>query len=149
MRSMQTVFHMLFRLAVPFLVIGMLAACSSATPLPPTPAPITVALASFSLTPSATSAKAGDVTFVVTNTVADLKHEFVVIKSDLAADKLPVGGDQMVDEAAVTAVDEVPELDPGASGTLTVNLAAGHYVLMCNVAGHYQADMHADFTVNP
>jgi uncharacterized cupredoxin-like copper-binding protein len=149
MRSMQTVFHMLSRLAVPCLVIGMLSACSGTPAAPATPAPITVALASFSLTPSAASAKAGDVTFVVTNTAPDIKHEFVVIKSDLAADKLPVGSDQTVDEAAVTAVDEVPELDPGASGTLTVNLAAGHYVLICNVAGHYQAGMHTDFTVNP
>jgi uncharacterized cupredoxin-like copper-binding protein len=26
-------------------------------------------------------------------------------------------------------------------------LPAGHYVLICNIDGHYRAGMHADFTV--
>jgi uncharacterized cupredoxin-like copper-binding protein len=101
------------------------------------------------LTPTTTSAKAGDVTFVVANTAPEDKHEFVVLKSDLAADKLSVGDDKTVDEEALQVIDEVPELDPGKSGTLTVNLAAGHYVLICNVEEHYQKGMYTDFTVNP
>jgi hypothetical protein len=30
-----------------------------------------------------------------------------------------------------------------------VFLAPGHYVLMCNIVGHYGLSMHADFTVTP
>jgi uncharacterized cupredoxin-like copper-binding protein len=103
----------------------------------------------YSVTPNPATANAGDVTFNVTNAATDQQHEFVVIKSDLAADKLPVGSDSTVEEDAVTVVDEVAEMDPGKTGTLTVNLAAGNYVLICNRPGHYQAGMHTAFTVTP
>ena len=35
-----------------------------------------------------------------------------------------------------------------ATPTLAVELAAGHYVLLCNIATHYEQGMHADFDVN-
>ncbi|WP_245455931.1 sulfocyanin-like copper-binding protein [Mesorhizobium sp. M7A.F.Ca.US.008.03.1.1] len=41
------------------------------------------------------------------------------------------------------------ELDPDKSGTLTVDLKAGKYLLICNVPGHYGAGMWAEFTVEP
>jgi uncharacterized cupredoxin-like copper-binding protein len=127
----------------------MLAACAGTPAAPATPTPITVELKSFSLTPSTTTAKAGDVTFIATNMAEKDQHEFIVIKSELAADKLLVGADDRIDEESVEALDEVPELEPGKSGTLTVNLDAGHYVLICNIEGHYRQGMHTDFTVNP
>jgi uncharacterized cupredoxin-like copper-binding protein len=67
----------------------------------------------------------------------------------LPADKLVVGSDDRVDEESMTSMGEVSELDAGKNGTLTVSLAAGHYVLICNIAGHYRQGMHVDFTVNP
>jgi uncharacterized cupredoxin-like copper-binding protein len=54
-----------------------------------------------------------------------------------------------VDEDQVTVVDELEEMAAGASGDLKVNLAAGHYALICNVPSHYAAGMHADFTASP
>ena len=148
MRSMPVVVPTLLRWAGACLLVGWLAACSDAT-APPTAAPITVGLKSMSLTISATSAKAGDVTFIVTNNAPDIQHEFIVIKGDLPADQLTVGSDGRVDEASVTAIGEVSELDPGKSGTLVAKLDAGHYVLICNIAGHYAQGMHVDFTVTP
>ena len=32
---------------------------------------------------------------------------------------------------------EVSELDPGKSGTLTLTIKPGKYLLVCNVPGHY------------
>jgi len=130
----------------------LLAACSSATAAPPTaagPTMVAVELKTYSVAPNPTTAKAGGVTFNVTNAATDQQHEFVVIKSDLAADQLPVGSDSTVTEDAVEVVDEVAELDPGKTGSVTVNLAAGQYVLICNRPGHYQAGMHTSFAVTP
>ena len=91
----------------------------------------------------------GGVTFHVTNSAGQV-HEFVVIKTDLAADALPYDEDSAeVDEdsSELTVVDEVEDLEGGSSADLDVQLEAGHYALICNVPGHYQLGMHTDFTV--
>jgi uncharacterized cupredoxin-like copper-binding protein len=44
-------------------------------------------------------------------------------------------------------VDEVEDLAPGKSATLSVNLTPGRYVLVCNIPGHYKHGMHASVTV--
>jgi uncharacterized cupredoxin-like copper-binding protein len=140
------------RLITSGLAAVLLAACSSATAAPPTaagPTTVAVELKTYSVAPNPATAKAGEVTFNVTNAATDQQHEFVVIKSDLAADQLPVGSDSTVSEDAVEVVDEVAEMDPGKTGTVTVNLAASQYVLICNRPGHYQAGMHTGFTVTP
>ena len=72
------------------------------------------------------------------------------MQTDLASDKLPVASDAPeVDEEAdeLTAVDEVEDIAVGASEELTVDLKAGHYVVICNIPGHYQAGMRTEFTV--
>jgi uncharacterized cupredoxin-like copper-binding protein len=52
-----------------------------------------------------------------------------------------------VDEDKAGDKGEVSELNPGQSGSLTVTLAPGKYVLVCNVPGHYGAGMWAEFDV--
>jgi len=99
---------------------------------------------------SATSADAGTVTFTVSNT-GTVEHEFVVLSTDLAAADLPF--DASANEAeeegdGVTPVDEIGSIMPGEVKTLTVDLPAGHYALICNLPGHYQAGMRADFTTH-
>ena len=115
----------------------------------PAQAAVNVSLKSYSVTPNPASAKAGSVTFNVSNDATGEQHEFVVFKTDSAADQLPLGSDGNVDEAAAGKVDEIEPIDAGKTGTLTVDLAAGHYVLICNRPGHYKLGMHSDFTVNP
>jgi uncharacterized cupredoxin-like copper-binding protein len=44
-------------------------------------------------------------------------------------------------------IDEVEDIKPGRSATLTLNLKAGRYVLLCNLAGHYPGGMHAGLRV--
>ena len=97
---------------------------------------------------SQNSAPAGDVTFHITNNAASETHEFVVVRTDLPADQLPLNADGDVDEDQIDGVDEVEDITPGQSQDLTVNLTPGHYALICNLPDHYGQGMHIDFTVN-
>jgi uncharacterized cupredoxin-like copper-binding protein len=108
---------------------------------------IDVSLTSYAITPSTDTAKAGDITFSVTNNATDMAHEFVIVSTDLAANALPLDANGDVDEDKIDIVDEILDLQPGDSQDLTVNLPAGHYVLLCNLPGHYAQGMYLDFTV--
>jgi len=133
-------------------MVALLAACGSPPSAPaPTAAPtsVTVQLKSFSVTPSLVTAKAGTITFNITNIATDEAHEFVLINTDLPPDKLPVGGDKMVNEKAVTVVTQLAGIDPGKTGLAVANLVAGQYVIICNRPDHYNQGMHAAFTVLP
>ena len=44
-------------------------------------------------------------------------------------------------------VESGKDLNPEASELVTAELTAGAYVLICNVASHYQSGMHTAFTV--
>ena len=102
----------------------------------------------FKIEADATTAPAGQVTFNIKNN-GTIAHEFVVIKTDDAASALPVAsGESEVDEDQLTGIDEKEDIAPGTSVTLTVNLEAGHYALICNVEGHYTSGMRLDFTVS-
>ena len=78
-------------------------------------------------------------TFAVTNAGTQV-HEFVVVKTDLKADALPVV-DNKIDETTLTPVDEIEDIAAGAAPTLAVDLDAGHYVLLCNIETHYAQGM--------
>jgi uncharacterized cupredoxin-like copper-binding protein len=125
----------------------------------PTPAPATSAPATnesgvaatekdFSIALDTTSVKTGKVDFIVTNDGPSV-HEFVVFKTDLAPDKLPLKSGA-VDEsgAGVTHIDEIEDINPNSTQKLEVDLAAGKYVLICNLPGHYQSGMHVGLTVS-
>jgi uncharacterized cupredoxin-like copper-binding protein len=126
------------------LIMPVLAACG--------PAKVDVALTTYAITPDKSSVNSGQVTFHVHNDATDLTHEFVVFKTDLPADQLPLTSEGIVDEenSAVDPIDEVEDVAPGESKDLTVTLDPGHYALVCNVDStemHYQHGMHIDFTV--
>lgn len=106
---------------------------------------ITVALSEWKVAPSAAKVKAGEITFTATNKGAT-QHELEVIKSDAAADKLPQAN-AAVDEKAVTVVGKTEALDASKSGTVKATLAAGKYVLVCNLPAHYGQGMATAFTV--
>ena len=99
-------------------------------------------------TPASTGA--GDVTFTVKNT-GTIDHEVVVLKTDTAFDKLQVGASEAdkVDESSSVGETGDPALKPGETRTFTVSgLAAGSYVLVCNIAKHYGLGMRAAFKVS-
>jgi uncharacterized cupredoxin-like copper-binding protein len=86
----------------------------------------------------------GSTTFDIAND-GPSTHEFEVIRTDLAVDALPVSSAQ-VNVDSLDLVDEVGDTAPGTLTHLTVDLTPGNYVLICNVAGHYQAGMRIAFT---
>lgn len=93
-------------------------------------------------------AKAGEVTFQVTNNSKDLVHEMILVKLKDEKTALPfVAADNKVDEDAAGHLGEVSELDPGKSGSLTLALDPGIYILFCNLPGHYMAGMWTTVTV--
>ena len=135
---------MLIGLALAILIIPVLTACG--------PTKVDAALTTYAIALDKDSASAGEITFHIHNDATDLTHEFVIFKTDLPADQLPLNDEGIVDEEAggITLVDEAEDIEPGASTDLTVNLEAGHYALVCNVDSdemHYQHGMHTDFTV--
>jgi len=119
------------------------------------PTTVDVTLTEFAIGTSVAKARAGDVTFDITNEGPDDQHEFVVIKTDLGLTDLPTKANGSVDEegAGIEVIDEVEELDVDSSEELTVDLKPGAYVLICNIfdadedEAHYQEGMRTSFSV--
>jgi uncharacterized cupredoxin-like copper-binding protein len=126
------------------------APASTSTPATSTAAssgngPIAVTLNEWSVAAAATTAKAGAVTFDVKNAGAQ-PHEMVVLKTSKPAATLAKAGTARLPETG--HVGEVAEMKAGLSGKTTIKLKPGHYVLICNLPGHWTAGMHTDLTVN-
>jgi len=93
------------------------------------------------------SVPAGEVTFEVANRSKDIVHEMVVAPADPAGPLPYDAEEQGVKEDAVHSLGEVSELDPGASGSVKLNLTPGKYILFCKVSGHYMLGMWTLLTV--
>jgi uncharacterized cupredoxin-like copper-binding protein len=77
-------------------------------------------------------------------------HEFLVVRTDRAPDKLPLQRDGLTvneDAPGIDLLEEAEGLDIDDRRTLTLRLTPGHYVLYCNLEGHYLGGMHAALTV--
>jgi uncharacterized cupredoxin-like copper-binding protein len=96
---------------------------------------------------SAQTVKAGKITFNVTNDAKETIHEMLVIP--LATDAGPIINEKeaRIAEDTANALGEVPETDPGKTGSLTLDLAAGLYLVTCNIPGHYMNGMWSVLTV--
>jgi uncharacterized cupredoxin-like copper-binding protein len=147
------------RKVLTLIAIGSLAsACSS--PAGSSGTTITATLKEWEIKLSSASVAAGDIQLNLTND-GDKEHEFIVRKTDLKADALPLvtsGDDEgRVDEEASALSEagnpsEVAVVPSGSTGlSLRLNLKPGHYVIFCNLKVedllHYQKGMHVDLTV--
>ncbi|CAN0620906.1 Cupredoxin_1 domain-containing protein [Burkholderia multivorans] len=95
------------------------------------------------------SVKPGRITLDVKNAADNnMQHELVVLKTDLADNALPVRKGQVL-ERRLNKVGEVEDIAPGRSKRVSFKLAAGHYALICNKPGHYEAGMHTALVVAP
>ena len=109
-----------------------------------------MSMATMGIRVSPATAKAGVVTFHVTNSSSDTIHEMIVMYLADPTQALPyIDADQRVDEDKAGDKGEVSELDPGATGSLTVPLKPGKYLLICNVPSHFAAGMWTVFEVTP
>jgi uncharacterized cupredoxin-like copper-binding protein len=102
-----------------------------------------VTLSDFKVSASPKSVSAGKVSFTAKN-AGDMEHELVIVKTSTSASKLKVSNNRVSEKGTV---GEIEDIAAGKSKTHTFNLKKGHYVLLCNIPGHYKAGMRADFTV--
>src|SRR6266508_3563590 len=102
-----------------------------------TSGPITAGMKEYAFDLSSSSAPAGKVTFKITNN-GKITHEFVVLQTDLAFDKLPMTADGSVDEDKLTSMGEQGDMDAGQTKDLTVDLKPGRYIIICNLPGHFK-----------
>ncbi|MGQ7791819.1 hypothetical protein ACUN0C_05350 [Faunimonas sp. B44] len=106
--------------------------------------------ATFGIDAEPKSVRAGEVTFEIRNVSKDMIHELVVTPLRDGERSLPYDeSEQEVAEDDLVVLGEVEDLDPGQSGTLTLRLEPGEYVLFCNIAGHYDGGMWTLLTVEP
>ncbi len=129
--------------ALAFVLVAALAGCG------PKKTTIEVELTQdYHINLSQNTASAGEVTFNITNTATDVEHEFVIVKTDLSPDQMPTDEAGDVPEDQINLITEQEAITPGSSATLVATLEAGHYVLMCNLPGHFHQGMHTELTVN-
>jgi len=108
---------------------------------------ITGTLNEWTVETDATTAKAGEVIFTVTNE-GTIGHEFLVVKTDIAPGQIPLDGDHFAEPTdGLEVIDEIGEFAKGTTEILTLNLEPGTYQLVCNLPDHYSAGMHMTFTV--
>jgi uncharacterized cupredoxin-like copper-binding protein len=120
--------------------------CTGHPPAPPGPV-LDVKVRDFKIQPSQPTVEDGLVTLRVRNE-GPTTHEFVLIRSQLPADELPIAADGLsVDEDRVVPLGELTEVEAGASGSLTLALTHGRFVLFCNLEGHYLTGMYASIEV--
>jgi uncharacterized cupredoxin-like copper-binding protein len=101
----------------------------------------------FKIEPTLPTTTSGRVELRVRN-AGPATHEFVVVRSDLPSDQLPIAAVGLsVDEDQVVPVGELDEVEAGSTGSLTLALAPGRYVLFCNLEGHYLIGMSASIEV--
>jgi uncharacterized cupredoxin-like copper-binding protein len=108
---------------------------------------ITGSLSEWAVEVDSTVAKAGVVTFSITNQ-GSMDHEFLIVKTDIEDGKIPVIGGRFAEPSVgVDVIDEIEQFSAGETQELTVTLSSGNYQLVCNLVGHYGAGMHTAFQV--
>ena len=101
-------------------------------------------LSDFKIVTDHPTVTAGHLVFGIRNHAA-MAHEVKVLKTDLDADKLPIDGSAKAIEAG--KVGELMNIGAGASRKLVLDLTPGRYVIVCNIAGHYQLGMRVALEV--
>jgi uncharacterized cupredoxin-like copper-binding protein len=100
---------------------------------------VTVTLAEYTVEPDTDSVSAGKIRFTATNSGEQI-HELYVLKTK---------------DAGYDVAGEIENVDPGKSGAMTLDLAAGEYTLACLIASgeagssvdHFEEGMYTPFTV--
>jgi uncharacterized cupredoxin-like copper-binding protein len=138
-------------LALALVVLPLVtSSCGQPADSEPVGGPVTrVLLRDFHITAPSAPIKAGDVRLMLINRGPTV-HELVLARTELRASKLPIGPDGLSvseHDPAVKKIDEVPEVRLHQRVEFDVHLRPGHYVLFCNLEGHYLSGMHQDLTV--
>ncbi len=104
---------------------------------------------------SETSVSEGRIELAIDNT-GGFVHEILVVRTNLAIDKLPKTPEGLFDEqvAGVTIVASAEDIPAGGTAAITEPLDAGGYYLICNrpaepgdTVSHFAHSMYAPFSV--
>lgn len=120
-------------------------ACGSATSAAPA-ATVTTTLTDKAIAVDQTSVANGTVTFKVVN-AGTVVHSLVVLKTSVPHDKIAADPKDASRVDQTGAVRETGQIAVGGSKDLSVKLAPGSYVLVCNEPAHYAIGMHIPFNV--
>jgi uncharacterized cupredoxin-like copper-binding protein len=105
-------------------------------------------LSGMKMTATPDSVKAGRITLHATNKSQALVHEVIVVLPLANGAPLPYDDKEgRVIEKRIKDLGEVSDLPQGNSGSLTLQLAPGNYLLICNQPNHYKAGMWTKLTV--
>jgi uncharacterized cupredoxin-like copper-binding protein len=110
---------------------------------------VEASLSEFRIGLSQQTVPSGKVTFIVTNK-GTMAHQFVILQTDLPDAGLPIDPSTSTvkeDAPGVVLVDQEAAIPAGESAQVSVDLKAGKYVIICNIAGHYTLGMHRALTV--
>lgn len=117
----------------------ILVACAAAPAFQAADVQLIVEMTDYKVVTNAATVRAGETRIGVRNRGSQ-PHDLVVLRTDLAPDKLPYDiARAKADEPGLVARSN--ELRAGGTAAVTVKLEPGHYVLICNVAGHYGLGM--------
>jgi hypothetical protein len=128
-----------------YVTVDPAAGTTAAAPLPASGSTVNAVLSEWKvLTP--TQLPTGSYNYHITN-VGTMEHEMLVMKTDLPANKLPMkGGD--IDEEALPPISDGENIAPGGSQNRKIDLTKpGTYLFVCNIAGHFKAGMYTYVTV--
>jgi hypothetical protein len=139
-KKVRTGFGRSVRLGVAAAIVAVLAACGRA-PAEPTGPVFPVTLKDFWTETETNTSAPGMVTLRVSNE-GTATHEFVLVRTDLPADALPLGPDGLsVDESGLEPLAELEAVPAGTTVDLVVPMDPGSYVIFCNLEGHYLSGM--------
>ena len=116
---------------------------------------VQVTLQEFAVAADPSTVEAGEVTFEATNEGPDDVHEFVVLQTDLGPTELPTDENGAVEETGeeIELIGEIEDIPVGETQSVTLDLEAGNFVLICNIwdeeeqEAHYVEGMRTSFTV--
>jgi len=102
---------------------------------------VNVTLNEWEVVPSSSSVEAGNIRFEAANESGGQIHELAVLR--------------VKEDGSFEVMGEVEDIDPGAAGSVVLDLETGRYELACvivpgeagSTVDHYEQGMHADFTV--
>ncbi len=132
------------------MVLGLVAGCGGGASAQKPNSVVSFDVANFKIAGPA-QLKSGVVEFDL-HGLGPTMHEFNVARTDMNPKELPLADDGTVDDQNVHSgfvhVAEREGIDMGRSASLTVALQPGHYVLYCNMDGHYKAGMNLEVIVS-
>lgn len=118
------------------LLLAAAVAVASCAPIQPG---LLLELTDRSITADRAVVPAGHLVFAIHNN-GTVGHELVVMLTDAAAEMAFDAG--VAEPSTRDAIAERENIVVGATKRLSVDLAPGRYLLLCNLPGHYTSGMH-------